>query len=229
MELKNKTILITGGSTGIGRATAQACIKKGAHLIVMGMHKPDYPCTFLEADVRNETDIASAMKKVKKIDALVVNAGIAHVVPLEKTTTEQMNSLLDTNVKGVFWTCNHAIPKLKKGGCIVTLGSIAGLHSYEGFGMYCATKAAVISMTKSYAIELSDRKIRVNSIAPGIVETALWKKVGMDMSMLKGLLDASLVKRPAQPEEIANAAVFLMQNEFVNGTVLVIDGGELVK
>ncbi len=229
MDLKNKTICITGGSTGIGKAIAQACIKKGAHVIILGMHKPNYTCTFLKTDMRKEADIIKAMKQVSSLDVLVANAGVAHVAALEKTSTAQFNDLFDTNVKGVFWACTYAIPKMKKGGNIITISSIAGLHSFEGFGAYCATKAAVISMTKSYALELANRNIRVNSIAPGVVKTDIWRKMHMTMPMLKEFVDSTLVKRTGQPEEIADAALFLMQNEFVTGSVLTIDGGELVK
>lgn len=229
MEIKNKKVLITGGSTGIGRAMALEFIKRGAKVTILGLNKPKYNCDFHKADISKEDEIKKALEKINSIDILINNAGIAKIAKLGDTSTKIMNEMIDVNFKGLFWTCKYSMPKINSGGCIVNISSLAGINSFEGYGIYCATKAAVISLTKTLAIELKDRKIRANSIAPGIIETEIWEKMYgyKGKSILNEFKKETLASRAGRPEEIAHAAVFLIENEFINGTVLSIDGGEI--
>ena len=137
--------------------------------------------------------------------------------------------MIDINFKGLFWVCKYSLPKLKSGGCIINISSLAGIKSFEGLGVYCATKAAVISLTKTLALELKDKKIRSNSIAPGIIETEIWEKMygNKGKSMLNEFKESTLVKRAGKPEEIAHAAIFLVENEFITGSIVNVDGGEI--
>ena len=228
MNIFHKKVLITGASTGIGKAIAQYFIQKGAKVIVCGIHKPDLEVLFHKVDITQETEITSALLKVGAIDVLILNSGIVHISTLLKTSNDSFNDIFNTNVRGLFWMAKHAVPLMTKGGCILTISSIAGLKSYEGYGIYCATKAAIISLTQTFALELADKKIRANCIAPGIVTTPIWNKMygKHGTTKLKEEAKSVLMKRAGTPEEIAHAALFACENDFVNGAVIVVDGGE---
>ncbi len=231
MDLKNKIVLITGASSGIGKAISQSLIKKGAKIIVFGINKPEFNCEFHKVNVSNENEISIAMKKIEQIDILINNAGVVHVAKLKDTSTKMLNDILDINFKGLFFMCKYAIPKLSKNACILNISSIAGIKNYEEYGIYCASKAAVISLTKTLALELSDKKIRVNAIAPGIIDTIIWKKMYGKDAKKELAAEAKTVplKRPGTPEEIAHAAVFACENDYLNGEVIVVDGGETIQ
>lgn len=231
MEIKNKTLVITGASTGIGKAIAQEFISKWAKVIVLGMHKPDYKVDFIATDVSKEESIQKALSSLESIDIVVNNAGIGIASPLAETSTETLNAIMDTNFKGLFWTCKYALPKIKEGWCIISISSIAGLKSFQGLGIYCAAKAANISYIKTLALELAPRKIRVNTIAPGAIETPIRGKIYGEDAAKKMLQDPGAfgpLKRAGKPSEIAHAAIFLAENEFTTGSVVVVDGGDIV-
>ena len=232
MELKNKKILITGGSTGIGKAIAQSFIQKRASVIVFGLHKPDYKCEFYKVDVSKEEEIKNAIQKIKRVDIVVNNSGIAKVYDTKDTTTEILNETIDINFKGMFWLCKYVSPKLNNNGCVINISSIAGIKSFSGYAAYCASKSAVISFTQTLALELSDKRIRANVIAPGVIDTPIFLKMFHSekeaRKQLKSFVDYIPLKKPGKPKDIAHAAIFLAENEFVNGTVLIIDGGELL-
>lgn len=229
-KFEGKCVVITGGSSGIGRAIAQAFSAKGARVIVLGQNKPDYPVEFHQMDVAKEESIRKVMEKISSIDVLVNNAGVCMVESVAKSSRKSLDEMVDTNMKGVFWTTKFASPRIRKGGCIITISSIAGLQSFEEYSIYCATKAAVISLSNSFAVEFVSKGIRSNCIAPGIIDTPIWEKMyGADgRKKLQSFAKGIPAKRPGKPEEIAHAALFLAENEFVNGIVLTVDGGELV-
>lgn len=230
MDIKNKNVLITGASTGIGKAIAQKCISLGAKVIVFGINKPDFPVEFHKVDVSNESEIENGFKKIKQIDILINNAGVVQVAEIKNASAEMLNHILDINFKGVFFMSKYSIPKLSIGGCILNISSIAGIKSYAEYGIYCASKAAVISLTKTLALELAENKIRVNTIAPGIIDTVIWKKMYGKNARKELSKETKTVplKRFGTVEEIVHAAVFVCENDFINGEVLVIDGGETI-
>lgn len=230
MHLKNKTAILTGASTGIGKGIAKALLKEGAKVIVLGLHKPRYCSSFHKVDVRDECQVISALSKIRKIDILINNAGIACDAPVEKTTSAMLDSMIDINFKGVFLMSKHAIPKMGRGGCIVNISSLCGLKSVSGIGAYSAAKAAVVRLTETLAQELAGRGIRANCIAPGVIYTEMWRKrFGREGGkVLKEIAEHTLLKRFGTPEEIAHAVVFLCENEYVDGTTILVDGGQML-
>ena len=231
MEIKNKTVLVTGASSGIGNSIAKSFLEKGAKVIVFGINKPDLNVDFYKVDIKKEIEIKSALSKIKKIDILVNNSGVVKVSKIIDTSNDYFDDIFNTNFRGLFWMSKYSIPKINEMGCIINISSIAGLKSYEGYGIYCATKSAIISLTKTLAIELAEKKIRVNCIAPGIIKTPIWEKMygNQGDKKLKEEEKTVLLKRAGKPEEIAQTSIFLCENEFINGEVIVVDGGEIIQ
>jgi len=231
MDLKNKTVLLTGASTGIGKAIAEEFLKRKARVIVFGRSKPEFCSLFYKVDVASEDQIISALCKIKKIDVLVNNAGISKDSEVEKTSSEVLDAMISVNFKGVFWMAKHSINKMNKNGCIINISSICGLKGSAGMGIYSATKAAVISLTETLALELADRKIRVNAIAPGVIETDIWtKRFGAESKkVLNRKIENSVpLKRSGTTGEIAHVAIFLCENDFINGETIVADGAQSI-
>lgn len=231
MDLRNKVVLLTGASTGIGKSIAKSFLERKAKVIVFGLHKPEYCSEFYKVDISDEDQIKSAILKIKAIDILINNAGVAKIATIAETSNKIFDEMFNINFRGLFWMSKHSIPKLKDNGCIINISSLAGLKSFEGYGVYCATKSAVISLTKTLALELASRKIRVNCIAPGIINTEIWEKMyGKDWNKnLKENEKYVLLKRAGKPEEIAKTAIFLCENDFINGETILVDGGESIQ
>ncbi|MEK6855392.1 MAG: SDR family oxidoreductase [Nanoarchaeota archaeon] len=230
MDVKNKIVLITGASSGIGKSIAELSLKKGARVVVFGLNKPSLDVEFYKTDVSKENEIKKSLSRLKKIDVLINNAGVAKTAKVQETSNEILDEMLTINFKGLFWMSKHSIPKFNDGGCIINISSLAGIKSFEGYGVYCATKSAVISLTKTLALELANRKIRVNSIAPGVIDTKIWKKIyGKEgRKKFKEYSKYPLLKRAGKPEEIAKTALFICENDYINGETIVVDGGEQV-
>lgn len=230
MDLKDKIVVITGGSTGIGEAIAKSFKNKGVHVIIFGLNKPKYEAEFHRVDVSKEAEIKKALEKINKIDILINNAGIAKILSVKDTTTDILNQIIDLNFKGAFWMCRYSLPKFTKESCIINISSIAGIKSFPDYGAYCASKSALVSLTKTLALELSSRNVRVNAIAPGLVDTPIFSKMISSEAdrkkQLKEWTEEIPLRRFGKPEEIAHAVIFLAENDFVNGIVLPVDGGE---
>ncbi|MFH1649123.1 MAG: SDR family oxidoreductase [Candidatus Woesearchaeota archaeon] len=225
MQLKGKTVLITGASTGIGKAIAEAFLAKGARVIVFGQHKPALTVDFHKVNVADEKQVKTACVKIGKIDVLVNNAGVSHVAKLNDIETGKVNEQIDVNLKGVIWMTKYA--QLNDGASIINISSVAGQQSFEGFGVYSATKAALLILTKTMVIEFSNRNIRANAICPGIIDTGIWEKqYGKDgRKEFEESINYVRLKRAGKPENIASAAIFLAENDYVSGAVLNVDGG----
>lgn len=230
MDLQDKIVILTGASTGIGKGIAEALLAKNAKVIVFGRHRPQNCSSFYKVDVSNERQIIAALSKIEKIDILINNAGIVNDATIENTTNEMLDAMINVNFKGVFWMMKHSIPRLNDGGCIISISSTCGVKGLPFAGVYSATKAAVIRLTESLAQELASRRIRVNTIASGVVDTELWVKRFGDnyKEVLKGVEASTLLKRSAKPEEIAHTVIFLCENDFVDGETIVVDGGEII-
>ncbi len=231
MDIKGKVVVITGASTGIGKATAQMFLAKWAKVIVFWQHKPDFSVDFFPVDVSDEESVKAWLEKIKSVDILINNAWIGKVFPLQEATPELVDSIFNVNFKGQLWMCKHTLPKMKDGSCIINIASIAAIKSYVWLGIYCATKAAIISMTKTLALEVAERKIRVNAIAPWAIDTPIRGKIYGEKAAKEMLAHPETfgpLKRAGKPEEIAHAAIFLAENENTTGSVVIVDWGDIL-
>ena len=181
----------------------------------------------------DEENIKEVIKTVKskfgRIDILVNNAGIFEQEELDKMDTEKIDRVLGINLRGMILCTKHVIPEMKKQkyGKIVSTSSIAGFVGFALSSIYCATKGAIVNMTKELALELGKYKINVNSVAPGVIETDMTKGMLSDKKVKAGLLMSIPYGRVGQPEDIANAVAFLAsdESEYITGHTIVVDGG----
>ncbi len=254
MKLKNKVALITGGGTGVGKATALLFAKEGASVLITGRReqvlkevadeaiKENLTIEYLVSDVSEEEDCKAAVdytvSKFGRIDILFNNAGVSYMGITHETSTELWDKTFDINVKGIYLMSKYAIPYMieEKSGCIVNNSSILGLKaSPAGFAAYSSSKGAVNQLTRSMALEYADKGIRVNGICPGTIYTPMmddlfdkWsdREVGE-----KRYISVHPIGRLAQPEEIAHAVLFLCDDniKFMTGTMLSVDGGMSAK
>jgi len=249
MRLQDKIAIVTGAGSGIGRAIALAFIKEGAKVVVAdwsqqgGQETVDLikqqggQAIFVQTDVSKESDVKQmvdvCVKTFGRVDILVNNAGIEKGVPLHEMTQEDWDQVMAVNVRGVFLGSKYALPQMiaQGKGKIINTASIAGMIGFEQSGAYCASKGAIIALTKSMALEYAPQKINVNAIAPGVIRTAMTKAYLEDPKYQQVFTSQTPYPRLGEPEDIANGAVYLASDEsdFVTGTVLVIDGGWTAK
>ncbi|BDI29641.1 oxidoreductase [Capsulimonas corticalis] len=243
-KLEGKIALITGGSSGIGLATAQRFVAEGAYVFITGRRQAELDAavqtigknvTAVQADASNLDDIDrlySVIEKEKgKLDILFANAGVGSLVPLGSITEEHFDKTFNTNVKGLLFTVQKALPLLPDGAAIVLNASIVSSKGLPAFSVYAATKAAVRSFARSWANDLRERKIRVNVVSPGVVPTPAYNNLGLTAEQLQGFVDGQAANIPlgrvGAPDEIAKTVVFLASDDssFVNGVELFVDGG----
>lgn len=243
-KLDNKVALITGGNSGIGYSTAELFISEGADVIITGRNqeKLDHAVVGLGgntqsilADASNLADIdklASEVEKSgKKLDVLFVNAGIALFAPLDAVDEAFFDNQFNTNVKGLFFTVQKLLPFVNDGGSIILNASVAAAQGMENLTVYAATKAAVLSLTRTLSAELLGRKIRVNAVSPGPINTPIFGKTGMTEEQINeaasGILANVPMNRFGEPEEIAKGVLYLASDDssYVIGHELIIDGG----
>ena len=248
MRLKGKRVVITGGTSGIGRAAVVACAREGASVVFTGRSSGGARDTldaakdsanrirFVEHDVTDEgqwqTVFNAANDSMGGVDVVVNNAGIFFADPLPDTTPERFQSMWRVNVDGVFLGTKlgaEALSRNQDGGSIVNVASLSGLVGHEYCSAYCSTKAAAIMLTKSAAVELAP-KIRVNALAPGPIWNELLQSAHRDddaEQMRQYYRDTSPMKILGQSEDVANAIVYLASDESraVNGAVLRVDAG----
>lgn len=243
MNFSDKNVVITGGSAGIGLATAKTFIEKGANVLITGRNTDTLQAASgsinspklktLSSDTSKLADIALLAETVaasgNKVDVLVLNAGIAKQYSIEDTTEEVFDDLYNINVKGLFFTLQKLIPHLSEGASIVLISSGVSVSGYAQMGAYADTKSAVDAIARTAATELADRKIRVNVVAPGLTDTPMNQQTPAD---IKNAIAAAVpLKRIGQAEEIANAIVFLSSNEasYISGSYLAVDGGVTIR
>lgn len=243
MRLIDKVAIITGGGSGIGRATALRFAEEGAKVIVWDINLDEAEKTVEEiksaggtgkaykVDVTDrkqiENTVNSILEEFHKIDILINNAGITMDATLMKMTEEQWDRVIDINLKGTF-NCGQIIAKhmaQRGSGVILNAASVVGLYGNFGQTNYAASKWGVIGMTKTWAKELGKKNIRVNAVAPGFISTPMVEK--MPENVLNMMKEKALLRRLGTPEEVANAYLFLASDEasFITGAVLSVDGG----
>lgn len=245
-KLDGKIALITGGSQGIGLAIAQRFISENAeHIFITGRRQEvldeavknigSANVTAVQGDVSDMTDLDRLYNVIGKekgrLDIVVANAAINPNSPLGSITEKHFDDLFNINVKGVLFTVQKALPLLVNGGSVILIGSIGSIKATPTASVYCATKAAIRSFARSWSIDLKDRKIRVNTLSPGPIETPMLKHAGRSEEENKAFVGSMLARLPMQrlgtPDEIAKAAVFLASSDssFITGIELFVDGG----
>jgi NAD(P)-dependent dehydrogenase (short-subunit alcohol dehydrogenase family) len=243
-RLRKKIAVVTGGNSGIGLATARAFAAEGAQVFITGRRQAELDAAAsaigsaavgVQGDVSNLADLdrlyATVKERAGRIDVLFANAGGGEFAPLGAITEEHFDRTFGANVKGLLFTVQKSLPLFSDGGSIVLNASIAGSTGMAAFSVYSATKAAVRSFARSWTVDLKDRKIRVNAISPGPIETPGLSGLGQteeETRQFKKSLEASVpLGRLGRPDEIAKAAVFLASDEssYVTGIELFVDGG----
>ncbi|MDZ5456294.1 SDR family oxidoreductase [Azohydromonas lata] len=244
-KLEGKVAVITGGTSGIGLATAKLFHAEGAQVFITGRRQAELDAAVaaigknavgVQADSANNADLDRLVETIReragRIDSLFVNAGGGGMLPLGQITEEHYADTFDRNVKGLLFTVQKALPLLAKGASVILPGSTTTITGTAAFSVYSASKAAVRALARSWILDLKERHIRVNVISPGPVRTpGLVELAGNDPAAQQGLLDhlASQIPlgRVAEPEEISKVVLFLASDDssFVNGAELFADGG----
>jgi NAD(P)-dependent dehydrogenase (short-subunit alcohol dehydrogenase family) len=243
-KLEGKVALVTGGNSGIGLATAQEFVGEGAYVFITGRREPELAAavteigrniTGIRADVSNSADLDRLFSQIKnekgKLDIVFANAGIAKYAALGHITEELYDSIFDINVKGVLFTVQKALPLMPKGGSVILNASIVGSKGLPANSVYSATKAAVRSFARTWTTDLKEKRIRVNVVSPGTIDTPglneLLSSTEAGQQRAKMISTAVPLGRLGKPEEIARAVVFLASDDssYITGTELFVDGG----
>ena len=244
-NLEGKIAIVTGGSSGIGLATAKRFVNEGAHVVITGRREKELKeaaaiigknVTTVVGDVSRLDDLDRLYAVVKEkhghIDILFANAGAGTIAPLAAATEAHFDQTFDVNVKGMFFTVQKALPLFKDGGSIILNSSVSNVLGLPGFTAYAASKAAVRNFARGWALELKDRKIRVNCMSPGAIDTpALATTTGLSAEQAEQAVAQFTSQIPmgrrGMPNEIASAVVFLASDEssYITGIDLPVDGG----
>ena len=243
-KLNGKVALVTGGNSGIGLATAKRFVSEGACVFITGRRQKELDTavkeigknvTAVQGDVANLADLDRLFAQIKKekgkIDIVFANAGVAKYAPLGKITEELYHSIFDTNVKGLLFTVQKALPLLRDGGSIILNASIVGSKGLASNSVYSATKAAVRSFARTWTTDLKDRRIRVNAVSPGPIDTPGLRELLASSEVGKQRKEMISMGVPlgrlGTPDEIAKAVVFLASDDasYITGIELFVDGG----
>jgi NAD(P)-dependent dehydrogenase (short-subunit alcohol dehydrogenase family) len=238
-KLKGKTAVITGATSGMALATAKLFVEEGAYVFITGRRQPQLDTavkkigknvTGVQGDAGNLADLDRLYETVKaekgNIDIVFASAGVGDFnVPLGSVTEENFDTTFNVNVRGTLFTVQKALPLMRDGGSIILNGSIASVKGFPGLGVYNASKAAVRSFARTWTLDLKARKIRVNVISPGTIDTGIF--VGVPKEVKDQFISLIPMGRIGEPREIATAALFLASDDssFVTGIELFVDGG----
>jgi NAD(P)-dependent dehydrogenase (short-subunit alcohol dehydrogenase family) len=249
MKLQNKTAVITGGNSGIGLATAKQFAAEGAKVIITGRNEAALKTSIAEigsgaqyivsdaSDLQRNLAVGKQLAAlgITAVDVLFYNAGVAQFAPVEQTTVELYEANVNTNFRGAYFTVQSVLPLMVNGGSIIFNTTFLATGTMAGNGAYGASKAALISLGKTLAVELAGKNIRVNSLSPGAISTPIYNKLGMNEEQLGQFAASFIPKIPlarfGEASEIAKAAVFLASTDssYVTGAELLVDGGTAVQ
>jgi NAD(P)-dependent dehydrogenase (short-subunit alcohol dehydrogenase family) len=237
-RLEGKIAVITGGTEGIGLATARLFVKEGAYVFITGRRQKELEAAVkaigtnvsgVQGDIGKLPDLDRLYETVAKvkgrIDIVFANAGVGEIVPLGAVTEEHFDKVFNINVRGTLFTVQKALPLLKDGGSIILNGSVASVKGTAGFGVYGASKAAIRSFVRTWTTDLKDRRIRSNVVSPGPINTPLLSRQSAEA--IARIVSTIPMGRMGEPEEVANVALFLASDDssFVTGIELFVDGG----
>jgi len=240
MKLAGKVALITGGNSGIGIATAKQFVNEGSYIFITGRRKMELATavkeigrnvTGIPGDVSNLGDLDRLFAQIKrekgKLDIVFANAGITTITPLGKITEEDYNSLFNANVKGLLFSVQKALPLMPDGASIILNASIVASKGLADWSVYSATKAAVRSFARTWTTDLKARRIRVNAVSPGYIDTPAWRSIEAAERQIETLSKTVPLGRFGRADEVAKAVVFLASEDssYVAGVELFVDGG----
>ncbi|HZO52617.1 MAG TPA: glucose 1-dehydrogenase [Bryobacteraceae bacterium] len=236
-KLQGKVAVITGGSTGIGLATAKLFVREGAYVFITGRRQKELDeavkaigsnISGVQGDVAKLADLDRLYETVKgkgRIDIVFANAGIVEIATLKEVTEKNFDKIFNINVKGTLFTVQKALPLLNDGGSIILMGSVASAKGTPGWSVYGASKAAIRNFVRGWTVELKDRRIRSNVLSPGPIETPL--AAAQPQDAIASIVSTIPMGRMGEPDEVAKAALFLASDDssFVTGIELFVDGG----
>lgn len=223
-----QTAIVTGGSSGMGLAIARKLDSVGIHVIVFDIQSPPDCFEFYQVDIRNDEQIKAALLQIPKVDILVNNAGVYFEKYLEDTSNDDIDKMVDINIKGTYYMTRNAFPKIKAtSGSIVIIASCLGLVPELTSTLYCTTKAGLVMLTKCLAQQYADCGVRVNCVLPGPINTPLLQESFTDSAAEKHCADRIPLRRIGQPEDVANMVAFLVNQEasYITGGAFPVDGG----
>jgi 3-oxoacyl-[acyl-carrier protein] reductase len=240
-DLTGKIAVVTGAARGIGQAIAVELARKGANVVVSDIIPGDSTVSqikklkrkaiYVKADISNKKSVENlinqTIKNFKKIDILVNNAGIYIAGDSLNFPEESWDKTMNINVKGPFLCSQAALKHMKKGASIINISSVAGIEGSSGSAAYCASKGGIRLLTKALAADVGAKGIRVNSVHPGLINTAMTKGITSDKKTIEGMMSKFLIKRIGKPIDIAGVVVFLASDaaSYMTGSEVVVDGG----
>lgn len=226
--MAKRTAIITGGASGMGLATAKKLRENGIDVVIFDMQEPPEGFRFFRVDIRDDAQIKEALAEIARVDILINNAGVYFEKYLEDTTNEEIDRMVDTNIKGSYLMTRNAFPKiLESRGTVLFIASCLGMVPELTSPLYCTTKAGLVMLTKCLAQEYAGRGVRVNCILPGPIDTPLLQASFSSPEAEAACAARIPLKRIGKPEDIANMAAFLVSEEagYITGGIFAVDGG----